>query len=111
MIETTPTNADTFERDIADGVSIVYFSGEGCGFCTAVDRDLKAFPAAMLRDVTIFKIDGPNNPAICKVFDVDKYPHLLMIVEGYDINNEMIGYQSKSALQEFLECAQSIAEQ
>jgi len=111
MIKTTPTSSDTFEKDIADGVSIIYFSGEGCGFCTAVDRDLKAFPSAMLRDVPIYKIDGPSNPAICKIFDVDGYPHLLIIVEGYDIGNEIIGYSSKAALQEFLECAQSIAEQ
>ena len=66
----------------ADGVSLVYFTAQGCGACRQLRQVLETHPAEFAR-FNLFEVDAQQDMALTREFEVFLLPALFLFKDGY----------------------------
>lgn len=90
------TDNDYAEK-IADGIVLLDFDADWCGFCRKMDPHLAKLHDAMGDRITIAKIDYDTNPKAVNEFGVQGIPALFVFVDG-KLVNRALGYQDEKQL-------------
>lgn len=75
------TDYDFLEKT-REGVSLIVFDADWCGWCRKLDPHLAAFTAKMGDKIRVYKIDFDRNPEARRYFGVQGPPALAVIQDG-----------------------------
>lgn len=93
---------DSFEADVATGVSLVDFWADWCGPCKALAPTLDEIADEYAGDVAVIKVDIVANEAIASRFNARSIPLLILMKDGEE-KARMTGAVSKTRLAAFID--------
>ncbi|WP_057739451.1 thioredoxin [Limosilactobacillus secaliphilus] len=96
------TTDATFEKDTAQGLSLIDFWATWCGPCKMQSPVVDALSESMAGKVNFYKLDVDQNPDTAKKFRIMSIPTLMIKKDG-QVVDQIIGYHSKEQLQQTLE--------
>lgn len=97
------TNEQTYQKDISEGQTILYFTGVWCGPCKMLRPVLEELSEEM-KEVQIRKVDVDENQDLAANFGVMSVPTLLLFKDGEPIAQKF-GYAPKEAIAEWIKNA------
>lgn len=96
------TTDQTFEKDTAQGLSLVDFWATWCGPCRMQGPAVEALSEQLGDQVSFYKLDVDQNPETAKKFGIMSIPTLMIKKDG-KIVQQIIGYHSKEQLAQVLQ--------
>lgn len=94
-------NETSFEKVIANGVTLVDFFATWCGPCKMLHPELEKLSDAYAGQAKIVKIDIDENRALASQYQIQSVPTILIFKDGQMIARQM-GYQPYAKLSAWL---------
>lgn len=91
------TNRFNTEISNADGLVLVDFFATWCGPCQQMAPVIEEI-ADMNDDVDVYKLDIDESPEICREYDVEAVPTVILFDKGEEIER-FVGLTGKSQIQ------------
>ena len=88
----TELNSENFEEKTANGVKLVEFYTQWCGYCKKQQPELN-----LMDKIWIGKIDAEANSNIAGKFNIKSYPTFLIINNGAEVER-FSGFRTKEDL-------------
>ena len=92
---------DSFEKDIASGVTLVDFYADWCGPCRMLSPVIEEVAGEMHETVSFGKIDIDKNQKVAGNFQVTSVPTLILFKDGKEVSR-LIGLRDAAAIKEFI---------
>ena len=96
--------ADTFNKDIQNGVVLVDFYADWCGPCRMMTPVLEGVAKEVKGKAVIGKLDIDNAQNIASQFQVTSIPTLILYKDGKEVGR-LVGLRDAAALKEFIHTA------
>jgi thioredoxin 1 len=98
------SSEETFEEDIASGVSLVDFYADWCGPCRMLVPVLEKLGRDFAGKMTVIKLDIDEANDVAKKFDISSVPTLILFRDGKEFKR-VIGLRDADFLQDFVNSA------
>ena len=89
-------NNENFDENISKGLKLVEFYAPWCGYCAKQNAVLEE-----MKEITVYKINGDNSPAIAQKYGINAYPTFLIFNDGKAVN-KFSGLHTKFELMNIL---------
>jgi thioredoxin 1 len=90
---------DTFDNEVAEGISIVDFWAPWCGPCRMQGPILDELAQKMGDKVNILKLNVDESPGKAQEYGVMSIPTLILFKDGKNVK-QFVGVQQAAALEE-----------
>ena len=84
--------SDNFENEIKDGLKLVEFYTNWCGYCKKQKPELEE-----MEKIRIGQIDADENPLIASKYNVSAFPTFLIFKDGKEVER-FSGFRKKEDL-------------
>ncbi|MCL2052961.1 MAG: protein disulfide isomerase family protein [Oscillospiraceae bacterium] len=98
MLKLTNRN---FEKEIADGLTMVIFGTNWCGFCKMLEPIAEEF-SIKHENVKVGKVDADSEKELADLYKVDAYPTIIIFKDGRVTDKKMSGMQSIESLENMI---------
>jgi len=92
---------ETFEQEVASGLTLVDFYADWCGPCRMLTPVLEEV-AQEVKEATIAKIDIDKAQKTASTFQVTSIPTLVLFKDGKEVGR-LVGLRDKETIKEFLQ--------
>lgn len=92
---------DSFQKEIADGVTLVDFYADWCGPCRMLAPVLEKVAKDVKGKATVAKLDIDNAQGIASTFGVTSIPTLILFDKGKEVDR-LIGLRDHQAILQFI---------
>jgi thioredoxin 1 len=100
--------AETFQKTVGDGVSLVDFWAPWCGPCRMQGPILEEVAQDVPEGVVVAKVNVDESPALAIRFGVQSIPTLLVLHDG-EVVKQFVGVQTAGVLRQAIENATATA--
>jgi len=94
-------NDDNFDKEIAQGITLVDFYADWCGPCRMMEPIIEELAEEMEGKAKIAKLDIETSQKVTSNFNVTSIPTLIVFKDGNEVQR-IVGVKDKDALKEAL---------
>ncbi|KEO85022.1 thioredoxin family protein [Tumebacillus flagellatus] len=96
-----PTSESNLERQLRDGVSLVFFHASWCSPCQTMEEVLVEMQEEAGSSLQVLTLDIDEEGRLLQKFGIMSVPTLLLFQNGHEVER-IIGLQSKKVLLEMI---------
>ena len=88
----TELNSDNFEEKTAEGVKLIEFYTQWCGYCKKQKPELEA-----MDKIWIGQVDADRSPSVAAKYNINAFPSFLIMKNG-EVAERISGMRKKEEL-------------
>lgn len=92
---------ENFEKEIAEGVTLVDFFADWCGPCKMLAPVLEKLSHELDGKATVAKLDIDASQRVASQFQITSVPTLILFKDGKEVNR-IVGLRNLDALKQFV---------
>ena len=95
---------DTFDKDVASGVTLVDFYADWCGPCRMLAPVLEKVASELKGKATVAKLDIDHAQRVASSFQVTSVPTMILFKNGKEVGR-LVGLRDADSIKEFITAA------